>query len=49
MRHSKTNADADFLAGPLSAAVADVRVLELLPRISEVTSTGEVMSLFREA
>lgn len=49
MQHSQTNADDVFLAGPLSAAVADVCVLELLPRISEATSPGEVMSLFRES
>ncbi|PKO40645.1 MAG: hypothetical protein CVU30_16055 [Betaproteobacteria bacterium HGW-Betaproteobacteria-3] len=49
MRHLQTNADPNRFASRERAIVDNVRVLKVLPLITDVRSSGEVISLFQEA
>jgi DNA-binding NarL/FixJ family response regulator len=49
MQHSQTSFESNGLASCGCAIVDDIRVLQLLPLITDARSTGEVLSLFRKA
>ena len=49
MRHLPSNADPSGFVSRERATVDNVRVLQLLPLLTDARSSGEVMSLFREA